>query len=272
MKVSIKTVLIVDDEPLARRFIKDCLAPHKDMEVVAEAADGVDAVSLIEELEPDIVFLDIKMPRKGGLEVLKEIVIDNSPAVVFATAYDEFAVTAFEQEAVDYLLKPFCHERFDEALDRVRKTIASRQLASTNQSLRRLLRSLTSKEPIQSPPALDEFVIDESNQLRIKTSIGTVLIEPSSIDLIESDAYLLNIYTNTKRYSISGTMKDMEQCLNPIGFVRIHRKFIVGVSKIKSYKATGTGSYELFLKNGRKVLLSRRRRSKLDALIKQLGH
>lgn len=234
-----RKVVIIDDEPLARTIIREYLAAQKDeLEVVAECEDGFEGVKAILRHKPDLVFLDVQMPRISGFEMLE--VVENPPDVIFATAFDEYAIRAFEHNAVDYLLKPFSRERFDQALARWMQRAGSRQSAS---SVDKLL-----QEP-QQDPHLNRVVVRNAGQISIIPATDIVYIEAF-------DDYV-KIFTATDFFLKKKTMSFYEQSLDPSVFFRAHRSFIINLqflSRVEPYEKNG---FVALMKNGKRVPLSR---------------
>jgi two-component system LytT family response regulator len=228
-------VVIADDEAPARRIVRTYLGGRVGVEVVAEAENGLEVVDAVRTLEPDLVVLDIQMPGMTGFEAIDAIGIEAMPAVVFATAYDEFALRAFDVHAVDYLLKPFSRERFDQAFDRAleRRTIA----------------------PLMASLPLDRVVVRERDRL--------FFVAVADIVHLSAEGNYVRIHTAEKSHLIRGTLADLEARLDPRRFARIHRSGIVNVDAIKEVRAHFHGDYIVALKNGETVRLSRRYQSRL---------
>jgi two-component system, LytTR family, response regulator len=243
--------LIVDDEPLARAGIKHLLSQQQQQfEVAAEADNGNDALRLAELLNPDIIFLDIQMPGLDGLNVFKQLA--NKPAVIFCSAYAEYAVTAFELSAVDYLLKPFSTERFQQALFKACGNI-----------IHKLNRSMLPP----APPVnyIDRLTIRDPGRLRI--------VEVSDISWIESAGNYIDIhvYSQRKSFLLRDTMAAVEKKLDPALFARIHRTSIVRKSDIVELRPGDKGDAEVILKCGTSLTMSRRNRTTLAELFGQLA-
>ena len=240
--------LIVDDEPLARAGIRHLLNQQQQFEIAAEADNGSDALRLAQLHQPDIIFLDIQMPGLDGLSVFKQLA--SKPAVIFCTAYTEYAVTAFELSAVDYLLKPFSTERFQQAL-----------LKACSKIMARLSRTA---EPAPSS-YIDRLTIRDPGRLRI--------VDVSDISWIESAGnYVeIHVYSQAKRYLLRDTMTALEQKLDPALFCRIHRSAIVRKSDIVELRPGDKGDADVLLKCGTVLSLSRRYRAALSELFGNFG-
>ncbi len=247
--------LIVDDEPLAREGVRLHLEEHPDFEVVGECGSGEEAVERIEADDPDVVFLDVQMPGLDGFAVLESIGTANRlPAVVFVTAYDQFALRAFEAHALDYLLKPFEAERFGKALDRVRAQLLNRNQTPMEERLRGLLASLGAREQY-----LERMVA------RINGRI--LILRVDEIDWIEAAANYVRVHIGPKQYLVRETMTNLEARLDPERFLRIHRSIIVRKDRIKELEPLFQGDYSLVLSDGTRLTSSRGYRDKIQLFL-----
>lgn len=237
-------VLIVDDEPLARARVRDLLSEHPGLELVGEAADGIEAVSRIDQLEPDIVFLDIQMPGVSGLEVLKKI--RHQPAIIFTTAHDRYAVAAFELAAVDYLLKPFGPERFRAAVERV---LATQERTAAGPRALEALGSTTYVERL--------FVRDRGRIVPIAA--------PDIIRLEASDDYVA-VHAGGRAHLMHITLTELEKRLDPARFLRIHRTHIVNLDHLKSIEPHDGARMTVQMRDGSKLMASRARSRTLRSL------
>lgn len=247
-------VLIADDEPLARTRIKVLLADAPDVTIVGECANGREAADSIRAHAPDVVFLDIQMPELDGFGVLQQAGDTPLPAIIFVTAFDQFAVRAFEVHALDYILKPFDRDRFNRALQRARDHVARGQAAITHAQIRALLADLRPQE------RRDERIL-------IKSSGKGILIATSEIDWVESAGNYVTIHAGGQGHLLRETMKSMEQRLDRQAFRRIHRNIIVNINRIKELHAMGKGEYVLKLRDGTRLSVSRRFRHNLDGAL-----
>jgi len=202
-----------------------------------------------------LIFLDIQMPGQSGLEVMQTSAPHVESVYIFVTAFDNYALAAFDLHAIDYLLKPFEQDRFDLALNKARKNLNSEKLIVKNEELTRTIESLYHNANQQV------------KRLTLKTSMATEIIDQDQINWIESEAYLLHVHTDQKRYTISGTLAEMELKIDPTKFLRSHRRIIVNIDQVRSYRPTGTGSYQLFMKDGTELPLSRRRKHLIERRI-----
>lgn len=235
----IKTI-IIDDESLARQITKSYLSKKENFEILAECSNGFDAIKKINELKPDLIFLDIQMPKLTGFEMLE--LIDDPPVIIFTTAFDQFAIKAFEVNAVDYLLKPFSEERFEIALQKAVLQLGDRFKQTS--AIENIIK--TTDEKIEF---LERVVIKDGSKITV--------IPVSDIKWIEAqDDYVL-INTDKGRFLKQKTMKFFDSHLNGNEFVRVHRSFIIKVDFIQHLEQTETESYRLKLKNGKQIPVSK---------------
>ncbi len=232
--------IIVDDEKLGRDIIKEYLTDHPRIELVAECRDAHEALEAIDHYQPELLFLDIQMPEINGFELLQ--MLDEPPRVIFSTAYDQYAIKAFEVNAVDYLLKPYDAERFNLAVERAVQHVKSRQ--KQDETLQRLVQSLR-----QSQPYLERLLIKQAGKIVIITCR-----EISSIKAMDDYA---EIRTPKTSYLIQQSLNHLEQRLNPDQFVRVHRSYIVNIDAIRDIVELSNSRYQLILKNGTEISLSR---------------
>jgi len=236
-RAKIRTV-IVDDEPLARSNLSVLLRLDREIEIVSECESGAEAVAVIRNAKPDLVFLDVQMPECDGFDVLELLGNDLPPAVVFVTAYDQYALQAFEAGALDYILKPFDNDRFERALVRAKQRIPrSKDL----------------------PRKLDRLAIK---------SVGQVLfVKISEIDWIEAADYYACLHVGAKTHLLRRSMSELEQELDPVVFSRIHRSTIVNLDRVRGLKLGEDGEYEVLLEDGVRLRLSQRYRKPLQSLL-----
>lgn len=251
--MSIRTI-IVDDVDLARERIK-ILLDDAELEVVAECANGREAIKAISSLKPDLVFLDIQMPKIDGFEVVETIGVEEMPAVIFVTAYDEFALRAFEINAVDYLLKPFDEARLKKAVARAKREI-ERQTPTREmeEKLRRLLKEVRPEQKYLK-------------RIPVKSARHTILVLTEEIDWINSAGHYLELHAGGEKHLIREQLSRLEAKLDPEKFVRIHRSIIVNLDSIKSLHPLFNGDHVVVLKNGQKINSSRTYHEKLIALL-----
>lgn len=233
--MKIKTIL-VDDETLARQRMKDLLAEHEDIEITGECASAQQASALIKQLKPDLMLLDVQMPRMTGIKLIQLLGEARLPLVIFVSAHDGFAVDAFDTRAVDYLLKPVRPERLGRSLERVRGQLAALRDESNAQ---------------EAPESSGEA--RRISRLMAKTNDRIVFIKNEQIDWIESAGNYVVVQTGKERHIIRETMASLERGLPPADFVRLNRSLIVNVSRIVELKAHGQGNYYAVLQGGKKV-------------------
>ena len=254
-------VLIVDDEPLARERTRSLLEALPDIECVGECADGVSAVAAIRKDAPDIVLLDVQMPELDGFGVISELSDGRMPAVIFVTAYDRFALKAFEVHAVDYLLKPFDKERFVTAINRAIEQVKRQQAGELSQRLTALLADV---RPEQSKPK-------SIDRIAVKSSGRVVFVKVDEIDWIEAADNYVNLHVGSENHLHRETMAALESQLSPEKFMRISRSTIVNMDRIKELQPLFHGEYAVILRNGTKLTLSRSYREKLDQLMGRIS-
>lgn len=256
--------LIVDDEPLARERLRGLLDDRPDVAVIGEAEDGLAAAEAIQEQAPNLVFLDVQMPGLNGIDVIEEVGREQMPVTVFVTAYDQYAIRAFDLAAVDYLLKPFDDERFEQAFERARNRIADRD---TDAISRRLLRMLQEKDPslLEDETAPDEPYLERiAVQGRGKARIVSV----DDITHITADGSYAELHTADGTHVIRERMKALAARLDPADFVRVHRSAIVRLDEVELILRSGGGNYAVRLEDGTTVSVSRGR---IEELQERLG-
>jgi len=247
------TTLLVDDEPLAREGLRLLLSDDADVTAIYEAKDGREAVAAIRSLRPDLVFLDVQMPEMDGLQVVREIGVDNMPAVVFITAHDEHAIQAFEINAIDYLLKPVSRERFTRALARAKTRIASMPADETSRKIVSLL------ESIASPPRY-------LKRLAVRSAGKTVFVDMKDVDWIEAAENYAQLHVGRLAHLVHVPMNTLEKSLDPETFLRVHRCAIVNITRIRDLQPVSHGEYALTLTTGVRLQSSRTYNEKLKAL------
>jgi two-component system, LytTR family, response regulator len=243
--------LIVDDEPLACDRIRMLLDGEPELEIVAECRNGNDALRAIERLNPDLVFLDIQMPELTGFEVLERLNPARIPVVVFVTAYDQYALKAFEVSALDYLLKPFDRERFQRALDRARAELDRRKSGAVNEKVLKLLLELR-----RGKKCVDRLIV--------RTGGRVLFLRIDEIDWIEAAGNYVRLHAGKEEYLYRETMTKLEEQLNPDRFARVHRSTIVNIERIKELQPWFRGDYMILLRDNSKLLLSRTYRGRLN--------
>lgn len=241
--------VIVDDEPPARRGVEQLLKRHGDVRVVGEARDGSEAVRIIRASDPDLVFLDVQMPGLDGFGVLRRLIEERAPAVVFLTAHDRYAVRAFEVDAVDYLMKPVTRSRFDACMERVRSWLERREATD----------------------GTGTAAAGGRGVLLVGTPRGERMVRPAEIDWVEAADYYAAIHAGGDRLLIRESLRALEERLPARLFMRVHRSAIVNLGRIERYEVAGKGGGRLVLRGGAEVPVSRRQRADLRERLRELG-
>jgi two-component system, LytTR family, response regulator len=253
-------VLVVDDEPLGRRRLLGLLKDEPDVEVIGHAADGAAAIEAIRTLRPDLVFLDVQLPRMTGVDVTRAIGSAAMPATIFVTAYDQHALHAFEYAAVDYLVKPFRDERFREALGRARRRIEAESRERLHEHLVALLQGAEGADAPSSaaaaPRPLERIAVQMKGRLRF--------IPVGQIDYITASGIYAELHVGPDRHVIRESMQDLEEKLEPDRFMRIHRSVIVRLDLVDTLLRREGSDYEVQLKDGTRLRVSRSRREELE--------
>ena len=255
----------MDDEPLARRRILSLLQSDPDFEILGECGNGKDAVEKICEQKPDLVFLDVQMPKLDGFGVLEAVAQTHLPQIVFATAFDQYAVKAFDAHAVDYLLKPFKQERFMDAVLRVKAQFqqgatpgnANASAAGSGEENNKLL-------------SLLRHVNTDSDRLVVRSGGKVVFLRASEVEWIEAAANYIKLYSQQRVFTVREKISSLEEALPAGKFMRIHRSVIVNLSMVQEIQPCGGGEFVVILRNGRELPLGRTYRSKIDELVHQL--
>ena len=246
--------LIVDDESLARERIRDMIDSDSGIEIIAECGNGHEAIEAIQQLSPDLVFLDVEMPGIDGFGVLEALPPRQIPTVIFVTAYDQYAVRAFEVYALDYLLKPFDQERFDKAIERAKTHISSEQ----NEDLSK--RILSALEEIKTKPVHLERLV-------IKMNGHVFFIKAEEIDWLEAEGNYVRLHAGKESYLLRDTISALESQLDSKKFIRVHRSAIVNIDRITELQPWFHGEYRIILRQGVELTLSRTYREKLHELL-----
>ena len=259
--MKIKT-LIVDDEAIARERVRRFLTAEADIEILGECRDGREAVAAIKRLQPDLVFLDIQMPQMDGFATLAALDAAELPAIVFVTAYDQYAIQAFAVHALDYLLKPFNQERFSQSLNHVRQHLARRGDQHPGRNVDTRLLSLL--EELKAGPKYAERIV-------IKTTGRVYFLKTSEIDWIEACGNYVNLHAGSETHLLRETLSHLERRLDPKIFLRIHRSRLVNLDCIKELTPLFNGDYTVLLHDGTELTLSRTYRDRLQELIEKLS-
>ncbi|HUP87712.1 MAG TPA: LytTR family DNA-binding domain-containing protein [Longimicrobiales bacterium] len=256
-------VLVVEDEPLARAGMCDLLRADTDIEVIGEAANARDAAEFIRMSKPDLVMLDVQLADSNGFDVIAEIKPENMPAVVFVTAYNEYAVAAFEVNAVDYLLKPFDDDRFAVTLARAKKVIRQSHMGDLSARLTELLNGHMAPAPT---PDVTERYLD---RVVVKSAGRSILLKAAEVDWIEAADYYVKIHSGKQSHLLRESMNTLETRLDPERFFRVHRSAIVNLDRIREIQPYFRGEHVVILEDGTKLKLSRARRDKLETALRQ---
>jgi len=249
-------VVIVDDEEQAIHVIRLLLDPYKDVDIIGTATDGYEAINCISKLRPDLVFLDIQMPEVDGFDVIRQVSATYQPYYIFTTAYDRYAVEAFEVHALDYLLKPFTDERFRQTIDRARNQIRNNKDGSLAMRLEALMADHQSS-----------LASNALSKLSIKTNGKTIFIDTQEISWIEADNQYVQIHVTGKKYIVRESLSSIERRLGTSTFYRVHRSTIINVHYVEAIEPHFKGDCVVFLKGGVKVRLSRKRKDGLKTII-----
>jgi two-component system LytT family response regulator len=247
--------LIADDELLARKLIKKLIGREPEFEVVAECADGRDTVSKLRKLSPDLVFLDVQMPECDGFQVIEQVGVARMPVTIFVTAYDDFALRAFEAHALDYLLKPFDEERFFQTLRRVKTFLCGRQNGAVQESLAGLMNLIGTQSP------------SRISRLAVKAGGRVVFLKTEEIDWIEALGNYLDLHTGRDHYLLRGRISELEKKLAPEQFFRIHRSTIVNLDRVKEFQPLFKGEGVVVMKDGSRLSASRSCSQRLQAFL-----
>jgi len=246
--------LIVDDEPLARERIRGLLHGVPDVVVAGECRDGPEAVAALKAGGADLVFLDVQMPGMDGFDVIRAVGPAAMPAVVFVTAYDRYAVQAFEVHAVDYLLKPFQVERFTEAVERAVRVVRGREDHEGEAPHERLESLLAALKPAPRP----------AGHLLVRTRTRVYFVAADEIDYVEAAGNYVRLHTGRQAHLLRQTLNALEAQLDPERFLRIHRSYIVNIGRVHELRPVYSGEFEVLLKDGTRLTMSRGYRSGLD--------
>lgn len=256
--MSIRT-LIVDDEPLAREGVALQLRKESDVEIIAECENGTEAIKVIRNAKPDLVFLDIRMPKLSGFDVIEKVGAANMPLVIFLTAYDEYAIEAFRRNALDYLLKPLDKAVFRDSLQKAREQLEKNRLAAQAEKLAKLLATMATSQPpsTQLPP-----------RIAVKLSGQVHFLAPAELHWVESEGDYVNVHTSTRSHLVRESMQAMERRLEPYGFLRIHRSAIINLDRIVRLVTTDSGDYEVHMTDGIALKVGRNYRDGLFARVR----
>jgi two-component system, LytTR family, response regulator len=266
--------IIVDDEPLARRGLELRLQEAQDVEIVRQCANGREALAAIAELQPDLMFLDIQMPGLSGFDVLAQVPQESLPMIVFVTAFDRFAIDAFEAHALDYLLKPVDDARLARALERVRAQWQQRQALAQREQLMAMLGDLNGQGRIE-PESLASLAAQPARRhatmLPIRVGRETLRLDVATIEWIDAAGDYMCVHAAGQTHVLRATMRELEQMLDPQVFQRVHRSTIVNLARVRSLRPHLNGECFLKLQSGQEVKLSRSFRDKVELLLDRSG-
>jgi len=249
------TAVIADDEALARERIRTLLEPFSRVQVAAEAGNGKDALAAINEHRPALLFLDVQMPEMDGFAVLQELDPNDLPCVVFVTAYDEFALRAFEVHAVDYLLKPFTRQRFERAMEHALQVLDQSRLSQVTPRLLSLLQSVAAEGPLR-------------DRIAIRAEQGIYFLRVSNIDWVEASRNYLRLHAGGQQHVLRETLKKFQERLDPARFLRVHRSVIINIDFIQRLEPWFHGEYMVVLRDGTQLTSSRNYSEQLRALLR----
>lgn len=243
--------VIVDDEPLGRTVVREMLRGEAEIEIVGEAANGHEALELLSQTRPDLLFLDVQMPEVDGFDVLGAL--DTLPLVIFVTAYDQYAVRAFEVHALDYVLKPFDRERFGQAVQRAKEQLKLAQHHAINERILALLEAQKSQTPY-----LERLVIKDQGRV--------FFLKTAELDWVEAEGNYVKLHARQTVYWLRETLSNLEAQLDPQRFARIHRSHLVNLDRIRELQPWSHGEYHVLLHDGTQLTLSRNYRERLHGL------
>jgi two-component system LytT family response regulator len=252
--------LIVDDEPIACEGLNVMLAKDEEIEVVGICHLGIEAIKKIKEIKPDLLFLDIQMPKMSGFDMLEALLPEERPITVFVTAYDQYAIQAFEVNAIDYLLKPFDDMRFAQTLKKAKQYYLQARSLEMKEKLSQLIGYIGSN-PSVFPKK--KYI----TRLSIKNAGEIEIIKVNEIDWIEADDYYVNIFTQGKRYLLRESLSNLEEILDPTQFLRIHRCTIMNIDRIKTIQQYFNNEYIVITHSGKTFKMSRSRKEALKGLL-----
>ena len=246
--------LIVDDEALGRKRVRKLLESEPECEIIGECSDGQEAVAAMRSFTPDLVFLDVQMPELNGFEVLAQLEVERLPVIIFVTAHDQFALKAFEAQAIDYLLKPFEDERFYQSVERAKAYLEGHESRKMHERLQSLVKSLSPQTRLIT-------------RMAVKTGGRIFFIKTNEIDWIEAVGNYLNLHIGSEAHLLRGRVSELEKRLDPNQFFRIHRSTIVNLDRVKEFHPLFKGDGVAILKNGTRLSVSRSCNQRLQRLL-----
>jgi two-component system, LytTR family, response regulator len=243
--------LIVDDEPLSRTRLRQLLQSEGDIQLIGECSNGSEAVAAVRDLRPDILFLDVQMPEMDGFQVLEAVSGEDLPVVIFVTAFDEYAVRAFDVLALDYVLKPVSPERLAAACARARSTLSAQLPGGSDDRLLKLLSQLRHD--------------NRAGRLFVRTANRVVMLDPADVKWMEAAGNYVNIHATSQMYRVRQTLAEMENLVDRVSFARIHRSTIVNLDHVKEFQPWFSGEMIVLMRDGTKLKLSRTYRQEFEA-------
>ncbi len=259
--------LIVEDEPLARETLRQMLGAYPDILVTGEAADGAEAVRILNAERPQLVFLDIQLPKLTGIEVIKKVGAEKMPLTIFVTAYDDFALKAFEINAVDYLLKPFSERRLGQSIARVRERLGEKDTSQFVRQIRSLIQMYGSGQDGEEDADAQG---DRPSRLAVRDGAKTHYVEVDKIEWIEAADYYVVVHSGGRKYILRESLNKLEKRLPEAYFTRVHRGALVNLKTVQSLEADNRGNYRLMLTSGAPIPLSRHRKEAVERLLERL--
>jgi two-component system, LytTR family, response regulator len=251
--------MVVDDEKPARMRLMELLARESDVELAGTAADGREALDVLRRVRPDLLFLDVQMPQLDGFGVLQQLAPDELPITILVTAYDKYAIQAFDAHAIDYLLKPFSDQRFDEAIRRARKYVSAAEVRAQGEEL------TAAAEERRSVDARSGFL----ERLVLKSNGCITFLDVDDVDWIEAAGVYIYLHAGARKHLYRSSITQLLQRLNPRRFVRIHRSTAVNTTRIRELRPLSHGDFTLILKDGTELTMSRAHRSQVEGWLRQ---
>ena len=261
------SAIVVDDDPLTRNGLELLLQADPEIRVVASCSNGRMAVDQIRELNPDVAFLDVRMPLMDGFQVMEALAPAERPQVVFVSGREQYAVRAFEVSAVDYLLKPFNQARLAMAVGRAKAAVRQQRSGQLTEQVEQLLQYAKELEAPFRPRGVSETALGSTEQLVLKAGSALLFMKPAEVVWVEAQGDFVKVQTGSKTQLVRETLQNVELMLDPAKFLRIHRSFLVNLDHVDRVESAHYGDYSVFMSDGTKLRLSRNYRAKLKALV-----
>ncbi len=262
--------LLIDDEVQARKGLRTLLARDPEIDIIGECSNGQQAIAEVQRLTPDLLFLDVQMPHGNGFEVIAGLAPDHLPTIIFVTAFDQYALQAFEVSALDYLLKPFSDERFYQAVARAKEQHQQKQAASFGTQLQTLVAQYRAAHE-EKRPAAQAAAASPVQRFFIKTEGEIRFVSVDEVDWLEADGYCTKLHTGNKVHLLRGHLGSLESRLDPNRFLRIHRSTIVNLSRVQALKDWFHGDCLVVLRDGTELRVSRTHRKRLESLLERFA-